>query len=77
MSSDTTQKAPPRKRETYSWLKLQEVLRECETSEQVKAILKDEIKGRSRLRWLIRINGRLSSLRTLEEAQYLESVAKE
>lgn len=62
---------------THSWLVLQNQLRECETSSQVRTILEDELRGPARIRWLKRIQGRLSSLRAVEEIAYLESVAKE
>lgn len=61
----------------FSWLELQKQLRACETSSDAETILREEIRGPSRLRWLLRINGRLGALRTIEEAKYLNSVAKE
>lgn len=72
---DRRKRIPPP--EVYSWLELQKKLRECETSSDAETILREEIRGPSRLRWLLRINGRLGALRTIEEAEYLTSVAKE
>lgn len=76
MAKAQSAKKQPRKPEAYSWLALQEVLRGCETSEQVQVILQDEIKLHARLRWMLRINGRLTALRQEEEVAYLESVAR-
>lgn len=72
---DKRKKLPPPV--TYSWLGLQEKLRECETSEAVAEVLNEELRGPARLRWLLRINGRLGALRAEEEVAYLTSKAKE
>lgn len=72
---DKRKKLPPPV--VHSWLELQEALRNCETSEEVREILNDELRGPARQRWLLRINGRLGALRAIEETEYLISKSKE
>lgn len=62
---------------TFKWHDLQEALRNAETSQEVAKIMKAEQKGPARLRWMMRIQGRLNALRYAEEVAHLESIAKE
>ena len=50
-----------------SWHDLQEVLRECTTEDQVAKLMEKEKNGPNRLRWLVRMQGRLRVLRTERE----------
>lgn len=72
---DRRKRLPPP--DVHSWLVLQEKLRECKTSGDAETILSEELRGPARLRWLLRINGRLGALRAEEEVAYLKSKAKE
>lgn len=60
-----------------SWHELQEVLRGCSTEDEVSKLMETEKAGHNRLRWLIRMQGRLRSLRTdRENSELMESQKK-
>lgn len=50
-----------------SWHELQGVLRECTKEEEVAKLMEEEKAGLNRLRWLVRMQGRLRALRTERE----------
>lgn len=60
----------------FTWHGLQEALREAATSKQVSEMMQAEIHGPARLRWLLRMQGRLQILRNDEELTQIEAVAK-
>lgn len=60
----------------HSWHSLQEALRNATSSKQVQEIMKAEIAGPARLRWMLRIQGRLQTLRNDEELTLIESIAR-
>lgn len=69
-------KRPPPAEGTFTWHNLQEALRDASTAKEVQEIMQAEINGPARLRWLLRIQGRLQILRNDEELTYIESIAK-
>jgi hypothetical protein len=69
-------KRPPPAEGTFTWHNLQEALRDASTAKEVQEIMQAEIDGPARLRWLLRIQGRLQILRNDEELTYIESIAK-
>lgn len=65
------------KPQPISWHSLQEALRECKDEASVTKLMEAEKAGPNRLRWLMRIQGRLRVLRTERENAELTSSAKE
>lgn len=50
-----------------TWHELQQSLRECKTEADAQRLLDEEKKGQARVRWLMRIQGRLRVLRNERE----------
>lgn len=50
-----------------TWHALQEALRKCKTEEDAATLFTEEKTGKNRVRWLIRIQGRIRVLRTERE----------
>lgn len=67
---------------TYTWHELQEKLRACTTEAEVEELMEAERgtpdnPGPSRLRWLMRMQGRLRTLRADRENAELAAASKE
>ena len=60
-----------------SWHELQQALRDCETEKDAEALIKAEKKGPARIRWLLRMHGRLRVLRDERENAELFAAAKD
>jgi hypothetical protein len=54
-------------RRIFNWYELQEALMKATTEEEVKKIMEDEESGPKRLRWILRMQGRLGVLRRERE----------
>lgn len=68
----------PQATESITWHGLQERLRKCSTEAEVQALIDaergtDSVPGPNRLRWLMRMQGRLRVLRTKRENEELIS----
>lgn len=53
--------------EPLTWHQLQEALMACKTEAEAEALLDAEKKGANRLRWMVRIQGRIRVLRRERE----------
>lgn len=56
-----------KKEQGHSWRKLQSLLRQATSGEEVIALLHEEKEGLNRHAWIVRITGRYKELRRLHE----------
>lgn len=59
------------KRKELLWLELQEILRNTDNEKLLEKLIKEELAGKNRAQWKLRIHQRLSKLRREREANEL------